>query len=126
MKQGRKSPYLPLQHLALSLYTLYLLLLSSAFAQLQEVHVLKTETAIRVDGILDEAIWQETIPADNFWQWFPTDTVKASYQTEIHMAFDEQFLYVRGYLLLCWRQLCYSFPQTGFQGKRGRQCYAGV
>ena len=81
-----------------------LLLIPSVSAQLSadlpEVHVLKTETAIQVDGVLDEDIWQQTVPAGNFWQWFPTDTMEASYQTEIHMAFDDQFLYVGA--------ICYS------------------
>lgn len=58
------------------------------------VDVLRTEEKIVIDGELNEAIWQKAVPAGNFWQWFPNDTSYANYQTEIRMAFDDQFLYV--------------------------------
>ena len=49
---------------------------------------------IRVDGVLDEAEWGRAVPATDFWQNFPEDSVRAKYQTEIRFLFDEQTLYV--------------------------------
>ena len=53
-----------------------------------------TTNPIILDGILDEDIWQTGDVATNLWQFFPTDTAKATYQTEVRIAFDDEFLYV--------------------------------
>ena len=58
------------------------------------IDVLYTNSPITLDGALDEAIWQRTVPGTNFWQWFPTDTIRAQHQTEVYMAYDDQNLYV--------------------------------
>ena len=69
--------------------------LSSISAQeVKKVHVKHITTPITVDGSLDETIWSESVPATNFWQYFPTDTLQAKQQTEIRMLFDEQNLYI--------------------------------
>ena len=49
---------------------------------------------IELDGKLDEPQWQASIPADNFWETFPTDTARARDQTEIYFGFDGQNLYI--------------------------------
>lgn len=49
---------------------------------------------IKVDGVLEEKIWQEGKSVGDFWQYFPVDTVKANQQTEITIAVDEKNLYV--------------------------------
>ena len=49
---------------------------------------------IRLDGVLDEAVWQRGKPADQFHQYFPSDTVMADYDTEIYFAADDTYLYV--------------------------------
>ncbi len=54
----------------------------------------KTTNTIVVDGLLDEPVWQNLVPARDFIQYFPLDTVLAKGQTEIFMAYDEQNLYV--------------------------------
>ncbi|MEL6650962.1 MAG: DUF5916 domain-containing protein [Bacteroidota bacterium] len=55
--------------------------------------VVRTETPIILDGVMDEAAWRRSMPADNFWQYFPTDSVRAIGQTEIYFAFDDQNVY---------------------------------
>jgi len=77
--------------------TLLFSLLTSLFLHAQEVrkiYVKHITTPITVDGSLDEAIWSQTTPATNFWQYFPTDTLLAKQQTEIRMLFDEHNLYI--------------------------------
>ena len=50
--------------------------------------------AIRVDGALDEEIWQLSEVATHFIQNFPTDSLVALSQTEVRVAYDENYLYV--------------------------------
>lgn len=49
---------------------------------------------IQVDGILDEDAWESVGAADNFWQFFPTDSVRAEMDTEIKMVYNESTIYV--------------------------------
>lgn len=49
---------------------------------------------IQVDGVLDEKAWFRGTPADNFWQYFPTDSIRAEQKTEIWMCYDDANLYV--------------------------------
>lgn len=53
-----------------------------------------TTEKIKIDGILDEKVWQNTPPSGEFWQYFPTDTLKAKQQTEVKITFDDKYLYV--------------------------------
>ena len=68
--------------------------LFSQKSEMPSAGVLFTEEPITLDGVLDESIWQRAIPATNFWQWFPSDTLRAKFQTEVRLAFDDQNLYV--------------------------------
>lgn len=63
-------------------------------AAFPETTVRLIDEPIIIDGILDEAVWVKSPMATNFWEYFPSDTVQAEYQTEIYMAYDEQFLYL--------------------------------
>ena len=49
---------------------------------------------IKVDGALDEAVWQSADVASDFWQYFPADSSLANYQTEIRILYNETMLYV--------------------------------
>lgn len=53
-----------------------------------------TTAKFAIDGELNEAEWQQHLVAEDFWQYFPTDSVKAQFPTEIYMTYDEDFLYV--------------------------------
>ena len=59
-----------------------------------EIHIKKTTASIHPDGNLDEPVWAESGKADNFWQYFPTDSSYAQGPTEIYMTYDENTLYV--------------------------------
>lgn len=63
-------------------------------AKNKTVYVKYINEPIIVDAVLDEAAWSQTKPATNFWQYFPTDSLQATYQTEIKMMFDDKNLYV--------------------------------
>ena len=64
------------------------------YSQTKTVHVKFTNQPIKVDGVLNEAIWSEAEPATNFWEHFPTDSLQAKQQAEIKMLFDDRNLYV--------------------------------
>ena len=49
---------------------------------------------INIDGQLNENIWQNKPNAGNFWQYFPTDSSKSKYQTEIYTAYNDKYLYI--------------------------------
>ena len=58
------------------------------------VRVLRTPDPVKLDGVLEESVWQRTVPATDFMQWFPSDTMPGINQTEVHMAYNDQYLYV--------------------------------
>lgn len=49
---------------------------------------------IVVDGDLSEPIWQEAGAAENFQQYFPSDSILAKQQTQIKMLYDKSTLYL--------------------------------
>jgi hypothetical protein len=65
----------------------------------------KTAQAITIDGNLDEAAWFAGTPAADFWEYFPTDSVRASLKTEVFFTYDDNFFYVAA--------KCYS-PQNNY------------
>ncbi len=54
----------------------------------------QTSSPIKVDGILDELMWESAQIATDFSLTRPYDTAQATYQTEVRLLFDQQFVYV--------------------------------
>ncbi len=54
---------------------------------------------IRVDGVADEAAWQQTQLATDFRMVLPMDTSRAKVPTDVRMTYDEQNLYI---LAICY------------------------
>ncbi|HJZ40180.1 MAG TPA: DUF5916 domain-containing protein [Bacteroidales bacterium] len=48
---------------------------------------------IKIDGVLDETVWETAEYATDFWQYFPIDSLKARYQTSVRVLYDEHFIY---------------------------------
>lgn len=75
------------------------LLLFNAVALISQTKI-KSITAkmitdeISLDGNLDEHVWQSADVADDFWQYFPNDSIKAKYPTEVRIVYNESTLYV--------------------------------
>ena len=59
-----------------------------------QLRISKTSEKIKLDGKLDEAIWQNTTAVSDFWYSFPIDDKKAELATKIKVAYDENFIYV--------------------------------
>ncbi len=59
-----------------------------------QVHIRRSTELIKVDGALDENIWQESEMATDFWMSFPVDDRKAERRSEVRLTYDDNFLYV--------------------------------
>ncbi len=59
-----------------------------------ETTVLFTDEEITIDGLANEKAWEKANEITDFWQWFPTDTLKATQPTVVKFLFDEKNLYV--------------------------------
>ena len=80
-----------------------LLAFPSVFAQAQtlsqtdgpvsELRAVRTSESIRIDGVLDEAIWREAPPVSGFRQRWPVDGAPASERTEVRVAYDDRAIY---------------------------------
>ncbi len=62
--------------------------------------VQRTNLPMKIDGNLDEATWRTGAPANNFWEYFPSDSLQTEIKTEIYMTFDDNNLYIGA--------ICYS------------------
>lgn len=61
---------------------------------LKDIKVKKITTPITIDGRLEEAIWSQMESGGQFWQFFPTDSMRSNGNTELYMAYDETKLYI--------------------------------
>ncbi|TAF93203.1 MAG: hydrolase [Cytophagia bacterium] len=74
---------------------LLFLLFLPIWAISQTPHQVKfTTEKIKIDGVLDEAVWQNTPTVGEFWEYFPSDTVKAKLRTEVRITYDDKNIYV--------------------------------
>ena len=61
---------------------------------IDSTYVKFTNQKIVIDGIDNETDWKKAEIKSNFWQWFPTDSLKALNQTEIRFLYDSNNIYV--------------------------------
>lgn len=54
----------------------------------------ETQEKITIDGVLNEAVWQNTPKADKFWQQYPYDTAIATTNTEVMLTYDSKNIYI--------------------------------
>ncbi len=52
------------------------------------------DSAIVLDGKLEESIWETAEASSAFWQFFPTDSITANYPTTFKILYDDENLYV--------------------------------
>lgn len=53
----------------------------------------RVETPPRIDGLIDDACWQALQPVSGFFQYDPVNGAKASEETFVWAAFDQDYLY---------------------------------
>jgi Domain of unknown function (DUF5916)/Carbohydrate family 9 binding domain-like len=75
----------------------FLLFPCVVFSQsLQETHVLnalRTPSPIKIDGVLDDAIWNKAEAIGDFWEKYPNDKNKAKLNTQVKAAYDDKYVY---------------------------------
>jgi len=78
-----------------NLFLIFIISTTALFAQkTKQVFVKYINTEINIDGLLNEADWGKAKTTTNYWQYFPSDSLKAKNQTEIKMMFDDKSLYI--------------------------------
>ncbi len=95
----------PLGILSLTGILISCLLSLNAVAQKKnEVYELKLKpavSAIKIDGILNEAAWLEADVATKFFMVQPMDTSFAKVRTDVRMSYDQDFLYL---IAVCYHE----------------------
>ncbi|MDT0606908.1 DUF5916 domain-containing protein [Croceitalea rosinachiae] len=77
-----------------SLFFLLLCIQLNAQNQQKSFTVKLITDEIKIDGILDEAIWDTAESAKDFHQYFPSDSILALQQTDIKMLYSKTTLYI--------------------------------
>lgn len=54
------------------------------------IHAAKVDTGPKVDGVLDDAVWQTAIPVETFTQQEPNLGQPASERTEVRIVYDSR------------------------------------
>lgn len=67
---------------------------ASAQNTLKSVTAKYIDQEINLDGVLDESVWETAEEVNDFWQYFPRDSVKANYATSVKIIYGEDMLYV--------------------------------
>ncbi|MEN9599757.1 MAG: hypothetical protein RL596_2076 [Bacteroidota bacterium] len=96
--------------IVLSLLKLNFTVAQSTNDEAFQLSINKTTSAIKVDGKLDEPVWQNTKSISNFKQNFPFDTSMANMQTRVTVCYDDNFLYIAA--------ICYQPKKYIVQGLR--------
>ena len=63
-------------------------------ARAPHTEALRLTSPIQVDGKLDEAVWQTTPTVSELHQVQPTEGADATLRTEVHVFYDNEFIYV--------------------------------
>ena len=74
------------------------LLLLTASAQKRSLTAVRTDTAPKIDGELDEAAWQMTDTATDFIQSYPDFGKPSKHRSQVRVLYDDAALYVAAYL----------------------------
>ncbi len=61
--------------------------------EIKKITALKTEEAINIDGLLNEAVWEKAPEANKFIQFEPQRGKQATLKTVVKILYDENFVY---------------------------------
>lgn len=63
----------------------------------RQVAVVRADTPVVIDGILDDAVWTQAAPATDFIQSDPAEGQPATEITEVRVAYDDDHLYIAAF-----------------------------
>ena len=72
----------------------------------RKANIIKSETTITTDGVLDEPVWQKAEILGDFYQQFPFDSSKAKSKTEVRIVYDNNHLHISA---ICYDDLDGNF-----------------
>src|SRR6266705_5948449 len=75
-----------------------LLLYTIAFPQSKSLVAIKAEQAPKIDGELNDAVWDKAPAATNFIQKFPNSGFPSSVKTNVKILYDNSAIYIGAYL----------------------------
>lgn len=64
------------------------------FQEQFKLHIKRSPVAIKIDGILDEASWNQSEQTSDFFMKYPNDEGRPKRQTYVKMTYDDQFIYI--------------------------------
>ena len=80
--------------LPITITAFFLLSAGSLTAQERSTIATKTSSPPKIDGVLDDAQWQQAPVLTDFIQNFPTFGLKATKPTEVRVLYDDNSIYV--------------------------------
>ena len=63
----------------------------------RSVFVKKIDQNILLDGVLDEDIWDQAEIVTDFWQNFPTDSLRSINKTIVKLLYDDTHIYISAF-----------------------------
>lgn len=61
---------------------------------LPKLNVKYTSESITIDGVMDETVWEVAEKSTDFWQYFPTDSIRAKLPIYFKVANDDKNIYL--------------------------------
>jgi hypothetical protein len=96
--KSKGEMYVPQNHLLISLSIIFMLFLCipPLFSQDREkvIHVSRTESPPKIDGLIEDACWTNIQPVSGFFQFDPYNGEKASEETLVWAAYDQKYIYL--------------------------------
>ena len=80
--------------LACCIYLLSLPLIAQKKNAAYNLAIKQASSEINIDGVQDEAAWQEAAVAKDFYMMLPMDTSYAKVRTEVRMTYDKHNIYI--------------------------------
>ena len=62
--------------------------------QKRSIFVKKIDDKVLLDGVLDEALWDQAEIVTDFWQMFPTDSLRSKNETTLKLLYDDTNIYI--------------------------------
>jgi hypothetical protein len=76
------------------IFTSFLSQINAQNSPRRQTNALRTEGVVKIDGVLDEADWANTLPAKDFIQNEPLPGKPASQMSEVHILYDNAAIYI--------------------------------
>jgi hypothetical protein len=58
-----------------------------------KLNIKQAQSPIKIDGVLDEAAWNDADKTGDFWQKFPLDNIPAKRQSVVKATYDDKYIY---------------------------------